>query len=388
MKRFVFILWSLISLTAVQAQGIKITHGPYLCDMTPDGVTVVWTTNKPALSWVELAPDNKKSFYNSEHSKFYETLAGRRLAYKTLHRIRLSNLQPETGYCYRIFSKEVTEWQKNDNVIYGKTVASDVYRKKPFVFKTYPTSGDKASFIVLNDIHGRSDYMKELFKNVDFKQLDFVVFNGDMANSLESEEQIFNDYIDASVEMFASEIPVIYARGNHETRGVFADRLIDYFPTRDGKYYQLYKIGNICLLVLDGGEDKPDSDIEYGDLADYDSYRKEETVWLKSITESEDFKNAAKRIVLLHIPPSKGDWHGNEQLRKYFVPILNNANIDVMFSGHMHKYSFHEGDMNINFPILVNDNMSYLKCDVTTEKIHVNVIGTNEKIIKSHEFKK
>ena len=39
-------------LSAHDGDSIKITHGPYLCDMSTDGVTVVWTTNKPALSWV------------------------------------------------------------------------------------------------------------------------------------------------------------------------------------------------------------------------------------------------------------------------------------------------------------------------------------------------
>lgn len=43
-------------LSAHDGDSIKITHGPYLCDMSTDGVTVVWTTNKPALSWVEVAP--------------------------------------------------------------------------------------------------------------------------------------------------------------------------------------------------------------------------------------------------------------------------------------------------------------------------------------------
>ena len=37
-------------LSAHDGDSIKITHGPYLCDMSTDGVTVVWTTNKPTLS--------------------------------------------------------------------------------------------------------------------------------------------------------------------------------------------------------------------------------------------------------------------------------------------------------------------------------------------------
>ena len=50
MKKLLFSLAGLLFSLAAVAQDFKITHGPYLCDMTRDGVTVVWTTSKPALS--------------------------------------------------------------------------------------------------------------------------------------------------------------------------------------------------------------------------------------------------------------------------------------------------------------------------------------------------
>ena len=102
----------------------KITHGPWLCDMTEDGVTVLWTTNKPALSWVEATEDDGRSFYAAEHTRHYETVAGRKQAHKTLHAVRLNNLRPGTKYCYRIFSQEVLEWKHGDNVLYGRTVTN------------------------------------------------------------------------------------------------------------------------------------------------------------------------------------------------------------------------------------------------------------------------
>lgn len=373
------------ALTAL-AQDIQITHGPYLCDMTSDGVTIVWTTNKPALSWVEIAPDDNKSFYAAERPKFFETVAGRKLASKTLHRVRVSDLNSGTNYRYRIFSQEVTDIGKNNNIRYGKTVASNVYSQKPFLFKTYADTGTNASFLVLNDIHGKADFMMDLCKDVDFKKLDFVMLNGDMSNSVESEDQIFKDYIDASVKMYASETPIMYNRGNHETRGAFADNLIDYFPTQDGKFYQLYKIGNICFLVLDCGEDKPDSDIEYSGLADYDAYREKEALWLKKIVETEEFRNASARIVFLHIPPPVGEWHGNVELRRLFMPILETADIDVMFSGHTHKYSFHPAGSKAPFPLIVNDNASYAKCEITQDKITIRLVGLDGKNVRTHEF--
>ena len=138
---------------AAAAQDFKITHGPYLCDMTQDGVTVVWTTSKPALSWVEVAPDDGRSFYAQEHTRYYQTVAGRKLADRTLHAVRIKGLKPGTDYCYRIFSQEVTAWPQRGKASYGRVAASDVFRRKPYPFRTFPDSGADCSFIVFNDIH-------------------------------------------------------------------------------------------------------------------------------------------------------------------------------------------------------------------------------------------
>ena len=227
MKKLLFTLLGLAAALTLPAQDFKITHGPWLCDMTEDGVTVLWTTNKPALSWVEATEDDGRSFYAAEHTRHYETVAGRKQAHKTLHAVRLNNLRPGTKYCYRIFSQEVLEWKHGDNVLYGRTVASNVYKRAPFRFRTFPATGTDCSFVILNDIHGRADDMTELCREINFGKHDFVMLNGDMSSSIENEEQLFRDFIDASVNLYASETPILYNRGNHETRGVFADRLHD-----------------------------------------------------------------------------------------------------------------------------------------------------------------
>ena len=366
MKKLLFSLAGLLFSLAAVAQDFKITHGPYLCDMTRDGVTVVWTTSKPALSWVEVAPDDGRSFYAQEHARHYQTVAGRRLADRTLHAVRLKGLKPGTDYCYRIFSQEVTAWPQRGKATYGSVVASDVFRRKPYPFRTFPDSGADCSFIMLNDIHGRADYM---------------------SSSVENEEQLFTDYIDASVALFASGTPILFNRGNHETRGVWSDRLIDYFPTRSGEFYGIYRYGDVCLLVLDCGEDKPDSDIEYYGLADYDAYRAEECAWLKKAVQSEEFLSASARIVLLHVPPTTGTWHGNVHLNELFMPVLNEAGIDLMLCGHEHRYSFHPaGERGAQFPIVINDNKSYARCDVTDSLIRVRIVGPRGKVTHTHEF--
>ena len=385
MKKFLSTLLGVAAPIFLAAQ-IKITHGPWLCDMTSTGVTVVWTTDKPALSWVEIAEDNGNSFYQKEHKRHYETVAGRRQAHKRVHAVRLKHLKPGTRYKYRIFSQEVVEWKYNDAVKYGDVAATNVFSRAPLRFTTFPEKGSDISFLVFNDIHGRADYMAELVKNEDFSTHDFVLFNGDMSSSVENSDQLFKDYIDTAVSLYASELPLIYNRGNHETRGRHADFLAEYFPTNSKNFYQLYMVGDIACLVLDCGEDKPDNDIEYGNLADYDAYRVEESEWLRQVVASESFRNAAARIVFLHIPLGNGSWHGNLHLEELFLPILNEAGIDVMFSGHTHRYGFREPNEKVRFPILINDNQSYIRCNVTADKIKAEIVGPKGST-HTHEFK-
>ena len=97
-------------LSAHDGDSIKITHGPYLCDMSTDGVTVIWTTNKPALSWVEVAPAGEDHFYGKERPRYYDTESGRKRANDTIHRVRIKHLEPGREYRYRIFSREVVSW--------------------------------------------------------------------------------------------------------------------------------------------------------------------------------------------------------------------------------------------------------------------------------------
>ena len=385
MKKFLSTLLGVAAPIFLAAQ-IKITHGPWLCDMTSTGVTVVWTTDKPALSWVEIAEDNGNSFYQKEHKRHYETVAGRRQAHKRVHAVRLKHLKPGTRYNYRIFSQEVVEWKYNDAVKYGDVATTNVFSRAPLRFTTFPEKGSDISFLVFNDIHGRADYMAELVKNEDFSTHDFVLFNGDMSSSVENSDQLFKDYIDTAVSLYASELPLIYNRGNHETRGRHADFLAEYFPTNSKNFYQLYMVGDIACLVLDCGEDKPDNDIEYGNLADYDAYRVEESEWLRQVVASESFRNAAARIVFLHIPLANGSWHGNLHLEELFLPILNEAGIDVMFSGHTHRYGFREPNEKVRFPILINDNQSYIRCNVTADKIKAEIVGPKGST-HTHEFK-
>src|SRR5690606_7822291 len=213
-----------------------------------------------AIGWVELAPDDSSHFYREERPKHFASSHGFKDV-STVHKVTLRGLEPGVKYRYRVYAQEVTS-HVGTHVQYGQIAATQVYQRAALTCTTSRPAQAEMSFAVINDIHGRNEVMKHLLGQLDWPQTDLVFFNGDMANDLRSEEQLFAHYMDTATALFASEVPMYYARGNHETRGNFASTFPDYFPTTSGHLYYLFWRGPICFVVLDCGEDKPDSDIE------------------------------------------------------------------------------------------------------------------------------
>ncbi|MDR1667493.1 MAG: metallophosphoesterase [Bacteroidales bacterium] len=365
----------------------KITHGPYLQAVGENEVTIVWTTDNPCVSWVEVAPAGDESFYAKERPSFYQTRDGNRVTGK-LHKVRVTGLTKGTEYRYRIFSKEVLRYRGQHDVLYGKVFSSDVYNRAPLRFTTIDDKKESLSFVVVNDIHGRIDDLKALCKPVRYGETDLMIFNGDMVSFMIDETDFFAGFMDEAVKMFAGEVPVFYARGNHETRGAFNMSFSDYFPSATGKLYYSFRQGPVHFIVLDSGEDKPDSDIEYSGLAQFDAYRSEQCEWLKQDMQSESFRTALYRVVVVHIPPF-GDWHGQIDVREKFLPILHQAGITVMLCGHLHQYIYTEPDNRTHdYPIVVNAHNTSLEIHADANGMNVKHQDTSGKELHSYTYRK
>lgn len=380
---FLFLFFSFPLL--LLSENLEITHGPYLQQMGENEVTIVWTTNNDAVSWVELAPEGNDSFYAAERAKFYDTSRGNRVIGR-LHKVTLKKLTPGTKYRYRVFSKEVTGYQ-GFQIMYGSVVSTNVYSKEPLTFTTLNKNKPAISFRVVNDIHARHENLNKMLQDVNKNNTDLVFFNGDMISTLNKEEEIFSGFMDTAIKLFASEVPVFYTRGNHETRGKASAKLYDYFPSGNGQFYYAFRHGPVAFLVLDSGEDKPDSDIEYSDLAQYDDYRTEEQAWIEKVVHSPEFTSAPFRIVIMHIPPAGSTWHGTLDVTRKFVPVLNDADIDVMLCGHTHNYQFIDKneEPSIHFPILINDDETSLNIKVGT-RIDIEQVDLSGTTLHKHSF--
>ena len=379
------LLLGLMLLFCVSAKGIKVTHGPWICDMDSTGVTIVWVTDVPGISYVEMATDSTDHFYSKTRKRYYAAEAGRRILTDSVHCVRIRGLKPDSKYRYRVVTQALKDWCNDDWVTLGGLAWSDVWKKKPYEFKTYPTKPREITFLVLNDIHERPQFMKELCKNVDLKKLDFVLLNGDMSNRIRSQKHIMDAYLDTCVSMFATDVPLFFNRGNHELRGEFADYLNRYFPTNNGKYYRLQHVAGIDFLFIDSGEDKPDADLEYCGIVECDQYREEQERWLRSLQEE---KKIGKYpiVVFSHMPPTLKNWHGPLHMQETLTPELNKMNVSVMLSGHLHRFDYQEPNEIINFPNLVNSNNTYLLCHIANGKMEVDYVGLTNKEKKHFTF--
>lgn len=378
-KTSLLLLCFLFCFSAFSKEPFKINYGPYLQNVGEEEVTIVWTTNKEAYSWVELAPSDQMNFYAEERPSFFETVNGRKLVGK-LHKVTITGLEKGTRYRYRIYSREVVD-NLNWDTSFGRVAASSAYQL--FSFRTLDATKDEASFVMLNDIHANNERLDSLINVSKVMEQDFVVFNGDMMTHLNSEQLMFDGFLNKSVDLFASNIPFFFTRGNHETRGPFSTRFMDYFPSHTGKPYYTFQQGPAFFIMLDGGEDKPDTDIEYGGLSAFDGYRAEQANWLQQVVTSEEFKKAAVKIVVMHIPPFTSTWYGTLQVEKLFMPILNQAGIDLMLCGHTHRYSFlPKGEKSNTFPILTNSNNEVVEVKVKGTDISIQIKSAEGKVTK------
>lgn len=376
MKRLIFTIlpfFALFSANAEEIKAPKIVAGPYIQACSDTEFTVVWQTDSDALSWVEIAPNDGTHFYNTSRKQYFQTIHGRRPIGRW-HKVTVDGLEPNTIYRYRVLHKGITTNQGNKRVRYTESKGSNVYRRQPYSVRTLGSGEETTRFAIGNDFHDKPELLTQLFSKdiITPAAYDFVLYNGDMVSSFESEERLVSSVITPSVAQFATEVPLFFSRGNHETRGAEATTYSDYFPTTTGAPYYTFSDGPALFIVLDGGEDKPDSDIEYHDLVRYDTYREKEAKWLKSVVESEQFKAATVKIVIIHIPPKSSGWHGEAEIARLFVPILNQAGIDAMFCGHIHKYRFSEANdptYGCNFPIVCLPNRVRADIEVSKEKI-------------------
>ena len=351
-----FLIVGLSPLYAASKPDIKC--GPWIQNAGETEVTVLWTSYDNVFSWVEVAPDDGTAFEACARPRFYDVVSGRRVA-GTSHSVTITGLEPGQRYRYRIYGKLV----KDDTDPYGVQFGSAhrIKFKGDAVFKTLDRNASRCRFVMLNDVHGNAERYRTLTQGVD--SVDLLILNGDMVSYITDIETALS-CVFGSVPELVADVPSVWVRGNHETRGRDAAEMKQYAPTPTGEPYHLLRHGPVAILVMDAGEDKPDANAEYSGMADFDSYRLKELEWLRQAVADPVFSEAPVKVAVMHIPAfrEEGSWYGQTWVNENFVPVLNQAGVDLMLSGHHHRHIYVQpGKCGNAFPILANDDTDRLE---------------------------
>lgn len=386
MKRLLTL--ALLLACATSAFAIKITYGPYVQAVTKETVTIVWGTDKTAISWVETAPNDKMHFYAEERPKFFQTVLGRKLPTK-YHSITIPNpnTNGKVGFRYRAYSQEITS-NKSGRTMYGRVASTRIFSYRHIWVKTLDYDKKSVDFILMNDQHGNDGVYELLNKRVNRKKTDAVLFVGDMASAADTKQTSVYHKVSGRVNNLKNaetpfhEVPLFMTRGVNESVGKLGMDYLTYFPTSTGKPYYTVRYGSVCFIVLDSGVDKKDKAAG----TDFESYRKEQAAWLAKALESEDVKGAKFKVALMHIPPVAGVSPVSKELNSLFVPILEKAGINLMICGYTHNSVMHEANKKCSFPILENGSSTLLNIRADQEKMAVIVEDFEGNVKQNYAF--
>ena len=252
----------------------KITSEPMVID-TGKEYSVVFSTSDYGTGYIEYT-------YEGKDYKITDHTTGRLDCDSLIHSVQVpyEHLKNNT---YKVGSTRVIE-----EFGYGSRLGAEVVSQE-YTFTC--NESDNQTYLVISDWHTMLD---EAYSAISYLgEYDAVILLGDSAPNVDYEKTVVENTVVFGGKVSGGTKPVIYVRGNHETRGDYANDI----PTALGLdvLYYTADIGPYSFLVLDSGEDKIDSHPEYGGLTDYGSYRAEMIEWLRTAEATND-----KVITLSH----------------------------------------------------------------------------------------
>lgn len=332
---------------------------PYLQNVSTTAVTVMYQSHGSVHSWVEVGTD-------SLHTTTVRQLTnGQEVVHDIEHRVRLEGLTPGATYYYRVCATEILKNQAYSKT-FGRTARTPFYR---FTLPADTTRNFTA--LVLNDLHGNGPTIAALSALAETIPHDFVVFNGDCLSEPATREHAIKDIHWLASAFHAASIPCIFLRGNHEIRNAYSSGMPSLFEwSGHGTTYHAFSWGDTRFVMLDCGEDKPDSTWVYYGLNDFNAFRRDQADFLKQEISSKAYKKARRHVLIHHIPL----WFERENdpgaislpCRELWLPWLKKAAFDVSINAHVHEFRYAEaGTVGNPYPVLTGGGPSLESATLT-----------------------
>lgn len=312
------VIGSLIIVLGLGINGLDLYPTVYAVE---DEYQIVFTTKTKSTVWLEIGDDT-----------YYDLFAGSQKSGNKVHKVCVPMAALDENKAYTLNIQQILMRGP-----YGGFKAQE--KTYDFSFRPVNTS-DGLDYYTISDIHGKTDAGINVASYLQDK-LDLLFILGDTISFLEKTDDLESTG-KIAYAITKGEIPVVYARGNHETKGTLASELSKYVGSKNDNFYFTFRLGPIWGVVLDGGEDHNDDWWEFYDLARFEAYRQEQVAFLENIILNKDQEYAAfdvkYKIALCHFAIPYVNRSGFiADLKADWTSLLNEMEIDVHYAGHEHE---------------------------------------------------
>ena len=277
--------------------------------------------------------------------------------------VRLEGLKPATRYWYRTVTTPFTDYKNIYDAKLGEPVVGKVHS-----FTTLGAAA-KTHFAVMNDTHAQWKAFDLVTKKMKELKPGVILWNGDATNTTQEKETAVQIFLDPPVAAkdYAADIPTCFVSGNHDFRGSWISKKEEGMQPRhpaersgaewDLKWNFAVRMGDVALIGMDTGEDKPDGHPKWFGLANFEPYRKAQAAWLEKALARPDIASAKYKVVFCHIPlyaaPDHPDYphdgvkidphdyaYWSRECHDLWSPILVKNGVQLVICAHKHKYRF------------------------------------------------
>lgn len=261
---------------------------PYLQQLSPTSVAVVWQTYGAATTSLYFGPVGGP-----------EVNVMRDLRLTRDHVVPLRGLVPGTLYTYR--------WESDGRI------------GPPAQFRTPPAGPSQFSFGVIGDYGAPTPAASATLRRLSRDRIDFAITTGDNTQIFGTEKE-YRHYVLGPLHRLLATRPFWPSIGNHDYYNLA--NYLRYFALPNNERYYSFEYGGVLFLSLDSNR-----------------FNARQRQWLRGKLAG---SGARCKVAYFHHPlwsSGRGYRSGTRKRRRQrFAPILQRGGVDLVLNGHVQNY--------------------------------------------------